>query len=79
EAQRAQFQAVPELADMTSFLNHADIQSAFGNVQRDDSSEKLLSYLSRCMTDACSEYKMLAGRTQFVISPNTRVIAIDLN
>lgn len=26
EAQRAQFQAVPELADMTSFLNHEDVQ-----------------------------------------------------
>lgn len=79
EAQRAQFQAVPELADMTSFLNHEDIQSAFGKVQRDNSQEKLLDYLHRCMTDACSEFKMMAGRTQFVISPRTRVIAIDLN
>ena len=79
EAQRAQFQAVPELADMTSFLNHEDVKSAFGRVQRDKSQEVLLEYLHRCMTDACSEFKMLAGRTRFVISPRTRVIAIDLN
>lgn len=79
EAQRAQFQAVPELADMTRFLNHEDIKSAFGRVQRDGSQEALLEYLHRCMVDATTEFKMLAGRTQFVISPRTRVIAIDLN
>jgi intracellular multiplication protein IcmB len=79
EAQRAQFQAVPELADMTSFLNHEDVQSAFGRVQRDGSQEALLEYLHRCMTDATQAFRMLAGRTQFVISPHTRVIAIDLN
>ncbi|MBW5416258.1 ATP-binding protein [Pseudomonas sp. MAG002Y] len=79
EAQRAQFQAVPELADMTSFLNHEDVQAAYGRVQRDNSQEPLLEYLHRCMADACSEFKMLAGRTRFLISPNTRVIAIDLN
>lgn len=79
EAQQAQFQAVPELADMTSFLNHENILSAFGKVQRDNSSEMLVDYLRRCMTDACSEFRMMAGRTQFVISPQTRVVAIDLN
>ncbi|MBD8792726.1 ATP-binding protein [Pseudomonas syringae] len=79
EAQQAQFQAVPEMADMTSFLNHENILSAFGKVQRDHSNEFLVDYLRRCMTDACSEFRMLAGRTQFVISPQTRVIAIDLN
>ncbi|WP_460385296.1 ATP-binding protein [Pseudomonas amygdali] len=79
EAQLAQFEAVPELADMTTFLNHEDVQSAYGRVQRDGSQELLLEYLHRCMTDACREFKMLAGRTQFLISPRTRVIAIDLN
>lgn len=48
-------------------------------MQRDESQEVLLEYLHRCMTDATNEFKMLAGRTQFVISPRTRVIAIDLN
>ena len=79
EAQQAQFQAVPELADMTSFLNHSNVKMAFDTVQRDGSNEKLLEYLRRCMTDACAQYRMLAGRTQFVISPRTRVVAIDLN
>lgn len=79
EAQRAQFQAVPELADMTGLLNHEDVKTAFGRVQRDGSQELLLDYLHRCITNACRDYKMMAGRTQFVISPRTRVIAIDLN
>ncbi len=79
EAQLAQFEAVPELGDMTTFLNSEEIDGAFGRVQRDGSQELLLEYLSRCMTDATNEYKMLAGRTQFLISPRTRVIAIDLN
>lgn len=79
EAQIAQFQAVPELSDMTSLLNSEEIQGAFGNIQRESSQEKLLEYLHRCMVSAVGDYKMLAGRTQFIISPNTRVIAIDLN
>lgn len=79
EAQLAQFQAVPELADMTGLLNHDDIRQAFGNVQRDGSQEKLLDYLYRCMTSAVGTFRMMAGRTQFVISPKTRVVAIDLN
>lgn len=79
EAQMAQFQAVPELADMTAWLNHEETKSAFGRIQRDGSQELLLEYIYRCMTDACREYQMLAGRTQFVINPKTRIIAIDLN
>ncbi len=79
EAQQAQFQAVPELADMAKYLNHENVNMAFGKVQRDGSAEQLLEYLRRCLVSACADYKMLAGRTQFVISPQTRVIAIDLN
>ncbi|WP_413484654.1 ATP-binding protein [Morganella psychrotolerans] len=79
EAQIAQFQAVPELSDMTGLLNTEEINGAFGNIQREGSQEKLLEYLHRCMVSAVGDFKMLAGRTQFVINPNTRVIAIDLN
>ncbi|WP_142591821.1 ATP-binding protein [Serratia marcescens] len=79
EAQLAQFQAVPELSDMTRILNLDEIKSAYGEIQRDGSQEKLLDYLFRCMNDAVGDFKMLAGRTQFVINPRTRVIAIDLN
>ncbi len=78
-AQKAQFMAVPELADMSEYLNHEDMKAAYGNIQRDHSQELLLEYIARCMVDAASEYRMFAGRTQFVISPTTRVIAIDLN
>ncbi|MFA0921428.1 TraU protein [Pseudomonas coronafaciens pv. garcae] len=79
EAQKAQYMAVPELSDMTTHLNSDNVKMAFGDVQRDGSNEKLLEYLVRCINDACNEFRMLAGRTQFVISPRTRVIAIDLN
>ena len=79
EAQLAQFKAVPELADMTGLLNSDEVTAAFGRIQRDRSQEPLLEYLHRCMSAACQDYLMLAGRTQFVISPTTRVIAIDLN
>lgn len=78
-AQSAHYQAVPELSDMQYWLNTADIKSAFGSVQRDGSQEPLLDYISRCLTLARSEYKMLAGRTRFAINPETRVIAVDLN
>lgn len=79
EAQLAQFEAMPELNDMTKVLNGDEIQAAFGRVRRDGSDELLLEYLNRCMTSACGDYLMFAGRTRFLISPNTRVIAIDLN
>ncbi|MGM7284726.1 ATP-binding protein [Pseudomonas guariconensis] len=79
EAQLAQFQAVPELADMTTYLNHEDMLTAFGRVVRDGSNELLLDYMRRCITNACAEFKMFAGRTRFLISPMTRVIAIDIN
>lgn len=79
QAQQAQFMAVPELNDMLGYLSSDEIRSAFGTVARDHSSELLLDYVRRCLEQACTEYKMLAGRTQFVINPTTRIIAIDLN
>lgn len=79
EAQLAQYQAVPELADMSTVLNDEDMKTAYGKVVRDGSSELLLDYLKRCLTDACEAYKMFAGRTRLMISPMTRVISIDLN
>ena len=79
-AQRAQFLAVPELADMSTYINSDIIRNGFKNVIRDGSqNELLIEYVARQLQQACSEYKMLAGRTQFVISPATRIIAIDLN
>lgn len=77
-AQRAQFQAVPELADMAPLISSEDFQSNFGTIQRDGSSELLITYLARCLRDACSKYRMFAGRTQFMISPKTRIITVDL-
>ncbi|CFQ66584.1 conjugal transfer protein [Yersinia similis] len=79
EAMKAQYQAVPELSDLQIWLNHDDVRSAFGKVNRDGSQEPLLEYISRCLTQAGTEYRMLSGRTQFALNPNTRVVAIDLN
>lgn len=77
-AQRAQYQAVPELADMAPLLGSADFKSNFGNIQRDGSGEALIEYLARCLRDACGQYRMFAGRTRFMISPKARVITVDL-
>ncbi|ELD2083772.1 ATP-binding protein [Enterobacter hormaechei] len=77
-AQRAQFQAVPELADMAPLLGSPDFQSNFGLIQRDGSGEALIEYLARCLRDACGQYRMFAGRTRLMISPKARVITVDL-
>lgn len=77
-AQRAQFQAVPELADMAPLLSSPDFESNFGRVQRDGSGEALIEYMARCLRDACGQYRMFAGRTRFMISPKARVITVDL-
>ncbi|MCI1029654.1 ATP-binding protein [Pantoea dispersa] len=77
-AQRAQFQAVPELADMAPRLLSEDYRSMYGNIQRDSSSEPLIEYIARCLRDACGQYRMFAGRTRFMISPKARVITVDI-
>ncbi|MGK3115820.1 ATP-binding protein [Candidatus Pantoea formicae] len=77
-AQRAQFQAVPELADMSPRLLSEDYKSMYGTIERDGSSEALISYIARCLSDACGQYRMFAGRTRFMISPKARVITVDI-
>ena len=77
-AQRAQFQAVPELADMASLLGSEDFKSNYGTIERDGSREQLITYLARCLRDACGQYRMFAGRTRFMISPKARVITVDI-
>ena len=37
EAQLAQFLAVPELSDMSEYINSPEIKASFGNVFRDNS------------------------------------------
>jgi intracellular multiplication protein IcmB len=78
-ASRAHYQAMPELSDLQVFLNDADVCSRYGTITREGSSESLLDYIERCLSDALRTYKMLAGRTVFELNPDTRVIAIDLN
>ncbi|WP_336804160.1 ATP-binding protein [Erwinia aphidicola] len=77
-AQRAQFQAVPELADMAPRLTSTEYRDMYGNIQRDGSGESLIEYLARCLRDACGQYRMFAGRTRFMISPGARVITVDI-
>ncbi|HBH6890074.1 TPA: ATP-binding protein [Serratia marcescens] len=77
-AQRAQFMAVPELADMAPRLLSEDYKSMYGKIQRDGSNEALIEYIARCLRDACGQYRMFAGRTRFMISPKARVITVDI-
>lgn len=77
-AQRAQFQSVPELADMAPRLLSQDYRSMYGSIQRDGSNEPLIEYIARCLRDACAQYRMFAGRTRFMISPKARVITVDI-
>lgn len=77
-AQRAHYQAMPELASMAALVQSDDFQTAFGTIERENGSEPLLKYIARCMTSACSQYRMFAGRTRFMISPSARVITVDL-
>lgn len=79
EATLAHYQAMPELADLQIYLNEEDMKSSFGEINRDNSDEKLLSYVGRCLNAALTDFKMFSGRTVFSISPDTRIIAIDLN
>lgn len=76
-ATRAHYQAMPELSDLQTYLN--ELRPQFKTITREGSGEPLLSYIGRCLSDALGTYKMLAGRTVFELSPETRVIAIDLN
>lgn len=78
-AQRAHYQAVPELADMPSFLKHQSIRENFGRIQRNGSQEPLLEYIERCLIQARQEYPMLASRTRFALNPDTRIVSVDLN
>ncbi|MBJ9306529.1 hypothetical protein I5504_23015 [Citrobacter koseri] len=78
-AQRAHYQAVPELADMPSFLKHQSIRESFGRIQRNGSQEPLLEYIERCLIQARQEYPMLASRTRFALNPDTRIVSVDLN
>lgn len=78
-ATRAHYQAMPELSDLQLYLNDEDVKAQYGEITREGGGEKLLSYIGRCLGDALSSYKMLAGRTVFELNPDTRVIAIDLN
>lgn len=78
-AQRAHYQAVPELADMPALLKDESIRDMFDTVQRDGSNERLLSYIERMLIQARQDFPMLASRTRFALNPDTRIVAVDLN
>lgn len=79
EAALAQAQAVPELNDLQGALNTEEMRKAFENVNRPGSEESLLRYVSRCLTQALSDYPLIAGRTRLTVSPNTRIRVVDVN
>lgn len=79
EAALAQRQAVPVLPDFSAYLNDESIRDLFKDATIPGSSEPLLKYMYRCLSVATSSYALFAGRTQFELSSETRVISIDLN
>ena len=46
-AQRAHYQAMPQLPEVSSMLGHTSLRDVFGTVQRDGSNELLLDYPPR--------------------------------
>lgn len=79
EASLAQAQAVPELNDLQGALNSDEMRKAFENVNRPASDESLLSYVARCLTQALTDYPLIAGRTQLAVNPDTRIRVVDVN
>ncbi|EFY3727223.1 TPA: IncI1-type conjugal transfer protein TraU, partial [Escherichia coli] len=55
------------------------LRDVFGTVQRDGSNELLLDYIRRALEQGHNDYPMISGYTRFMINPETRVIAVDLN
>ncbi len=78
-AQRAHYQAMPQLPEVSSMLGHTSLRDVFGTVQRDGSNELLLDYIRRALEQGHNDYPMISGYTRFMINPETRVIAVDLN
>ncbi|WP_241136392.1 conjugal transfer protein TraU [Achromobacter insuavis] len=76
-ASLAQRQGVPVLPDFASFLSNEAVKQLFGTAQANG--EPLIDYVRRCLTVAVQAYPVLAGRTQFALSSESRVVGIDLN
>ena len=79
EAAIAQRQAVPVLPDFSAYLNDESIRDVFGEATAGETSEPLLKYIYRCFLVATTSYALFAGRTNFELNSETRVISIDLN
>jgi len=77
EAVIAHRQAVPVLTDLAAALNEPEIKQQYGGA-RTDRNEPLLDFAQRCFTSAAEDYALFAGRTQFELGSETRVIALDL-
>ena len=73
------YQAMPQLPEVSSMLGHTSLRDVFGTVQRDGSNELLLDYIRRALEQGHNDYPMISGYTRFMINPETRVIAVDLN
>lgn len=78
EAAMAQRQAVPTLADLQTALTSPKIRQIFGRAQVKGSNESLADYVSRKLVTATQKFPIFAGRTQFEISSETRIVSIDL-
>ncbi|EEB3864375.1 ATP-binding protein [Salmonella enterica] len=78
-AQRAHYQAMPQLSEMSALLGNPGIRDIFAAVQRNGSSEPLLDYIRRSLDQGHNDYPMMSGHTRFMLNPETRIVAVDLN
>lgn len=58
-AQRAHYQAMPQLPEVSSMLGHTSLRDVFGTVQRDGSNELLLDYIRRALEQGHNDYPMI--------------------
>lgn len=78
EALIAQRFAVPKLATIGQMCALSEIKSEYDDMKVLETNEPVLKYVTRCLGDAAAKYPMISGFTQFELSSETRVIAIDL-
>lgn len=78
EAALAQSQAVPVINDLQNELNKKSLLINFDKVTRPGTEETLINYISRCLARSLTEYPLLSGRTRLTLSPETRIVIVDV-
>jgi len=76
EASLAQRQAVPTFSTISEMTAKDDIKTEYADVEVNG--QKILRYVVRTLSDAVTNYPLLAGATRFELSSETRFVTFDL-